>query len=81
MIQQGTNYILLTKYRCWVNLSVFRLSDAEKERQEKESLLNIGDSFKKIIIVKDVMNVQHDQDEITTMSIYDFLLNENSLEM
>ena len=61
--------------------SAFRLPDAEKEKQEKESLLNIGDSFKKIIIVKDVMNVQHDQDGITTMSIYDFLLNENSLEM
>ena len=61
--------------------SAFRLSDAEKEKQEKESLLNISDSFKKIVIVKDVMNVQHDQDGITTMSIYDFLLNENSLEM
>ncbi|MCH5338534.1 MAG: ATP-binding protein [Acetatifactor sp.] len=61
--------------------SAFRLPDAEKEKQEKESLLNISDSFKKIIIVKDVMNVQHDQDGITTMSIYDFLLNENSLEM
>lgn len=61
--------------------SAFRLPDAEKEKQEKESLLNISDSFKKIIIVKDVINVQHDQDGITTMSIYDFLLNENSLEM
>lgn len=61
--------------------SAFRLPDAEKEKQEKESLLNISDSFKKIVIVKDVVNVQHDQDGITTMSIYDFLLNENSLEM
>ena len=61
--------------------SAFRLPEAEKEKQEKESLRNINDSFKKIIIVKDVINVQHDQDGITTMSIYDFLLNENSLEM
>lgn len=61
--------------------SAFRLPDTEKEQQEKESLININDSFKKIIIVKDVVNVQHDQNGITTMSIYDFLLNDNSLEL
>ena len=38
------------------------------------------DSFKKIIIVKDVIKPWHD-DGILTMSIYDFLLNENSLEL
>ena len=53
----------------------------EYQKHKKEALLNINDYFKKIIIVKDVMNVQHDQDGITTMRIYDFLLNENSLEM
>ena len=40
-----------------------------------------NDSFKKIILVKDVMNVTRDEDGITTMSIYDFLLKENSLEL
>lgn len=61
--------------------SALSLPDAEKTRQEKASLLNVNDSFKKIIIVKDIINVQRDEDGITTMSIYDFLLNENSLEM
>ncbi len=61
--------------------SALSLLDEEKIRQEKASLLNVNDSFKKIIIVKDVINVQRDEDGITTMSIYDFLLNENSLEM
>ena len=61
--------------------SAFRLPDAEKVKQEKESLLNVDDSFKKIIVVKDVMNVQRDEHGITTMSIYDFLLDENSLEV
>lgn len=61
--------------------SALSLPDAEKVKQEKASLLNVNDSFKKIIIVKDVINVQRDEDGITTMSIYDFLLNENSLEM
>lgn len=61
--------------------SVLRISDAEKERQEKASLLNVNDSFKKIMVVKDVMNVQRDVNGITTMSIYDFLLKDNSLEL
>lgn len=41
----------------------------------------INDSFRKIIIVKDVINVTRDEDGIVTMSIYDFLLKENSLEL
>lgn len=53
----------------------------EKRIQEKASLVNVNDSFKKIIIVKDVVNVTRDEDGITTMSIYDFLLKENSLEL
>lgn len=61
--------------------SAFRLPDAEKVRQEKASLINVKDSFKKIIIVKDVINVSRDEDGITMMSIYDFLLKENSLEL
>lgn len=61
--------------------SAFQIPDKEKEMQEKASLLNVKDSFKKIVIVKDVMKVQHDENGITTMSIYDFLLKENSLEL
>ncbi len=61
--------------------SALSLPDMEKVMQEKASLLNVNDSFKKIIVVKDVMKVQRDENGITTMSIYDFLLNENSLEM
>ncbi len=61
--------------------SAFSIPTEEKRIQEKASLVNINDSFKKIIIVKDVVNVTRDDDGITTMSIYDFLLNENSLEM
>lgn len=61
--------------------SAFRLPDAEKIRQEKASLINVKDSFKKIIIVKDVINVSRDEDGITMMSIYDFLLKGNSLEL
>lgn len=61
--------------------SAFSMPTEEKMLQEKASLVNVNDSFKKIILVKDVMNVTRDEDGITTMSIYDFLLKENSLEL
>lgn len=61
--------------------SAFSISTEEKRMQEKASLVNVNDSFKKIMIVKDVINVTRDEDGITTMSIYDFLLRENSLEL
>ena len=61
--------------------SPFSMPTEEKRIQEKASLVNINDSFKKIIVVKDIVNVTRDEDGITTMSIYDFLLKENSLEL
>lgn len=61
--------------------SAFSMLTEEKRMQEKASLINVNDSFKKIILVKDIMNVTRDEDGITTMSIYDFLLKENSLEL
>lgn len=61
--------------------SAFSMPTEEKRLQEKASLVNVNDSFKKIILVKDVVNVTRDEDGITTMSIYDFLLKENSLEL
>ncbi len=61
--------------------SAFGMPTEEKKRQEKASLVNVKDSFKKIIIVKDVVNVTRDEAGITIMSIYDFLMKENSLEL
>ena len=61
--------------------SAFSMPTEEKRIREKASLVNVNDSFKKIIIVKDVVNVTRDEDGIATMSIYDFLLKENSLEL
>lgn len=61
--------------------SAFSIPDEVKERQEKSSLISVGDSFKKIVIVKDIVKVSRDENGITTMSLYDFLLQENSLEM
>jgi len=61
--------------------SAYSLPDVEKVRKEKAPLINVNDSFKKIIIVKDVINVKRDEDGITIMSVFDFLLLNNSLEL
>ncbi|MDC0827237.1 ATP-binding protein [Faecalitalea cylindroides] len=61
--------------------SVLSMPTPEKQIQEKTSLINVADSFKKIIIVKDIVNVKRDENGIVTMSIYDFLLKENSLDL
>ncbi len=61
--------------------SAYRMETDEKVIQEQTSLRNIDDSFKKIIILGEHTPVRHNHTGITTISIYDFLLKENSLEL
>lgn len=61
--------------------SAYRLADEEKVKQEEASLRNIDDSFKKIIILGEYTPVLHNEAGITTIGIYEFLLNPNSLEL
>ena len=61
--------------------SAFRMNSDEKLRQEQASLLNVRDSFKKIIITGEEGLIHRNEQGITTMSIYDFLLNPDSLEL
>ena len=51
----------------------------EKQNQEERPLLKINDSFKKIIIVKDYIKRTRNESGIITMSIFDFLLDPDSL--
>jgi hypothetical protein len=57
------------------------MMDEAKVRQEEASLRRIDDSFKKIIVLGEHTPVIHNEHGITLMSIYDFLLNDNSLEL
>ncbi len=60
----------------------FIQSFIDRYRQKKQKKNDACDALiKKIDSAKDVMNVTRDEDGITTMSIYDFLLKENSLEL
>lgn len=59
--------------------SAFIMPTDAKERQESTSLLNIDDSFKKIIIVKDYIKPKRNEQGIVTIGLIDFLLNPESL--
>lgn len=61
--------------------SAYRMIDEEKVKQEEASLCQINDSFKKIIILGEYTPVLHNESGITIISIYDFLLKENALEL
>ena len=60
--------------------SAYSIEDNNKKEQELQSLLNIGDNFKKIVILYDHFIKWQDDNGIIYMSIYDLLLNENSLK-
>ena len=60
--------------------SAYSMPTEEKRKQEKASLISVKDSFKKIILVKDVVKISRDEVGIMMMNIYDFLLNKASLE-
>lgn len=60
--------------------SAFAIPDEEKRAQEIRPFKKINDSFKKIIITKDIVPPYYDENGILTMSIYDFLLDYSSLE-
>ena len=61
--------------------SAFLISDREKIEQEQAPLVKIPDSFKKIVVVGNNTPIWRNEEGITFMGIYDFLLNENSLDL
>lgn len=60
--------------------SAYALPDREKIEREQASLTKISDSFKKIIITGGNKPVWRNEQGITIMGIFDFLLNEDSLD-
>lgn len=61
--------------------SAYEMPTEEKLKQEKRSLLKLRDSFKKIIVVKDNIRPQIDENGIVTMGLINFLLDQNSLDL
>ena len=60
--------------------SAYRLPDEEKQKQEKRSLEQIKDSFKKIVIVGERMKLRRDDNGIVLMGVYEFLADQHLLD-
>lgn len=60
--------------------SAFALPDQEKRDQETKPFKKIDDTFKKIIVTKDIVAPFYDEYGILTINIYDFLLDPSCIE-
>ena len=80
-VQLEVDFVCNLGSRRYYIQSAFKMPDEEKFQQEESSLRNIDDSFKKIIIVGEETPVMRTEAGTTIISIYDFLLNENSLDL
>lgn len=60
--------------------SAYAIPDMEKREQEIRPFKKIDDSFKKIVITKDVVPAHYDDNGILTINIYDFLLDPSSID-
>lgn len=60
--------------------SAYAIPDQAKMEQEQRSLMMTGDAFKKIIITKDAPTPYYNDSGVLIMSIFDFMLNPDSLE-
>jgi predicted AAA+ superfamily ATPase len=59
--------------------SAFSIINSDKAKHEERPLINISDSFKKIVIVRENIKARRTERGIMVVGIYNFLLDGNSL--
>lgn len=74
------DFIVNKGYNKYYIQSALNIDSDEKKLQELRPLLNVNDFFKKIIVVNSDIPKYKNEDGILIIGIYDFLLNENSLD-
>lgn len=79
-VQAEVDFVCNKADRRYYIQSAFSIPDREKMLQEQNSLTRINDSFKKIIIVKDAIKTHYNDDGVLILNLFDFLLEENSLD-
>ena len=86
-IREGDNrkkveidFVVNKGYERYYIQSALNIDSDDKKQQELRPLLNVGDFFKKIIVVNRDIPKYKNEDGILIIGIYDFLLNENSLD-
>jgi hypothetical protein len=60
--------------------AAYALPTPEKVEQEQASLVNIGDSFKKIVVVRDPVVKRYNDDGILTLGVCEFLLDPTAID-
>ena len=53
----------------------------EKRKQEIRPFRTVHDSFKKIVVTRDLVPTYHDDNGILIMNVLDFLMDPNSLKV
>ena len=79
--QLEVDFICNQSYKRYYIQCTLHLEEREKTIQEEKPLLNIGDEFKKIIIVKDNIKHWYTEEGILVIGIQEFLLNLDSLDL
>ena len=78
--QREVDFVANRGFERYYIQSAWQIPDDEKRRQEKASLLEIGDNFKKMLLVGGSSPTYYDDDGILTMGVLDFLLDPDSLK-
>lgn len=79
--QLEINFVVNSGSKRYYIQSAYALPNKEKVDQEQASLIKVNDSFKKIIVVSGNTPLWRNEQGITIMNLYEFLLNENSLDL
>ena len=79
--QLEVDFICNQSYKRYYIQCTLHLDEREKTIQEERPLLNIGDEFKKIIVVKDNIKHWYTEEGILVIGIQEFLLNQDSLNL
>ncbi len=81
LVQLEVDFVVNQSHQRYYIQSALNFSDPEKRHQEIESLKRIGDSFRKIVVVKDDIIPWHDENGILYIGIEQFLLDETAINM
>lgn len=74
------DFIVNKGYDRYYIQSALNIDSEEKKQQELRPLLNVKDFFKRIVVVNGDIPMYKNEEGILIIGIFDFLLNENSLD-
>ncbi|UZK64200.1 ATP-binding protein [Mycoplasma mycoides subsp. capri] len=78
--QLEIDFIINISHQRYYIQSALNVDTLEKRQQETRSLINVNDSFKKIVIVKENIIPKHDENGILYVGLEKFLLDDSFLD-